>query len=61
MTLVMIAVFSLYVFIYVRNSYINLIFWGDLFTLLAFLLLFIGSGKEVCAQKELEIEKIQEK
>ena len=57
--LILLITFSVYTYIYVRMSLYQITYWGLTFTLLAFLCLFIGSGRQVVYQKLVEQKKIQ--
>ena len=55
------SVLVVYVYIYIRKAIFQYNFYSILFTFLAFLLLFIGSGKQVVYQQLVQLNKIDYK
>mmetsp|Transcript_16428 Transcript_16428/g.27846 ORF Transcript_16428/g.27846 Transcript_16428/m.27846 type:complete len:130 (+) Transcript_16428:116-505(+) len=56
--IILISLTIVYTYIYVRSTIFNLSFWALLCTLLSFGFLLIGSGKQVCYQKRVELNMI---
>ena len=55
----LVVVYGVYTYIYVRSALSQYQYWGLTFTFLAFFCLFIGAGKQVVYQKQVNQNKIE--